>query len=410
MILLHWRFLNVLPRVLTQDIEYTRITFNLVSSGLLADSHRSKVHIAVSSNAVSLFSTTVNCLDFSEITHNIARSKFESLLNDSGSLALNVAVSITTLDLPFETKTSVRSVGTQVIDNVTSEVGTQVTLKNVPVKIKAEKEPEQLSSTLDSRKNLSLKKAKAAQEFIEWERKVDQLAMLGLKNQLDVIKFSSLAIHIKSKVLQRRMLGILANGNLISRQIYIDNRGLNIIFQWMKSLDMVNSLDSLKLSIDLMDTLRLLPISNIAILLTPNIINYVERWMYLRLDHTQKVTDEMGAELQALKRKVQTVATELLQKWENMKRGQKAGPKKPRTMSRKTSKVKELKEKPDQWLKEVPVMGINSNKCHILEVVDIINQTKSDDMKVAQKSDLMQDSKEGVVEELTHQNKKFKSF
>lgn len=410
-----------------KNIEYTRITFNLASSGLLASDSRSQVHIAVSSNAVSLFSTTVNCLEFSEITHNIARSKFESLLNDTGTLALDVAVSITTLDLPFERKTS--DVGTQVLDKLTSEVGTQVmsntfaaestqvTLNNALVEIKP------LSANLGNPR-YALKKAKAAQELVKWEQKVDELAESGLKNQLDVNKFSSMAIHIKTKALQRRMLGILANGNLNCRQIFIDNNRLNLMNQWMKALDMVNSVESLSLSVDLMDTLRLLPIPSIAILLTTRIHDFVERWSCLRLEPTKKISEEMDAELRALKRKVQRVATELLEKWESLKGDQKVEtPKKPQTMTgrkrlrqQKGFEFREARrnERLNEWREKVPVMGINTNQSHILEVMDNIDQIKTEVQEVAPKPEdsfLMEDSEEGIAKEETmHQNKKFKSF
>lgn len=166
-------------------------------------------------------------------------------------------------------------------------------------------EPDLDDTEQEAKKEAAAKKVrkKKITEDLESESKISELESSGLKNSIQAISFARIVQRIKTTEMRSRMLTILYAAAEPCRRLFLDYHGLDFLYQWMGDLNVKNSIPNLKLCIQLIDVLRILPITNKTILRTSKIYDRVEKLKNLDLDK-KKLSKEERKLLKAEKKKI----------------------------------------------------------------------------------------------------------
>jgi [histone H3]-lysine36 N-trimethyltransferase len=145
-------------------------------------------------------------------------------------------------------------------------------------------------------------KLKKQIDDMEIEGEINELTESGLKNRLQTIKLSRLIVRAKNVQARSRLLKILINGDLPCRRLFLDYNGLNLMHNWMSDINVKISTDDLGLCIEMMNALERLPIFNKTVLKTSKVLDRVEKWKNLDLEK-KKLTKEEKKQAKAEKKK-----------------------------------------------------------------------------------------------------------
>lgn len=145
-------------------------------------------------------------------------------------------------------------------------------------------------------------KLKKQIDDMEIEGEINELTESGLKNRLQTIKLSRLIVRAKNVQARKRLLKILMDGNLPCCRLFLDFNGLKLLHNWMIDINVKTSTDDLSLCIEMMNTLEILPIFNKTVLRTSKVLDRVEKWKNLDLEK-KKMTKEERKQAKAEKKK-----------------------------------------------------------------------------------------------------------
>ncbi|CAO1407176.1 unnamed protein product [Diamesa tonsa] len=145
-----------------------------------------------------------------------------------------------------------------------------------------------------------LKKRQEMFDDLEIQGEIMALLESGLKNCHHTLKLSRLVVRAKNVEPRSRLLGILVNGDLPCRRLFLDYNGLKLLYNWMCDINVKNSVPELNFCIELMEAFDLLPITNKTVLRDSKVLDRVEKWSNLDLEEKKK-------------------KTQLLKKWEVLK-------------------------------------------------------------------------------------------
>lgn len=132
-------------------------------------------------------------------------------------------------------------------------------------------------------------KSKKRQEYddLEIEGEINDLTESGLKNRANTIRLSRLFVRAKNVDARVRLLKILINGDMPCRRLFLDYHGLKLFHSWMSDLK-TNSIADLSLCIEMMNALEILPITNKTVLRTSKVLDRVEKWKNLDPEKKEK--------------------------------------------------------------------------------------------------------------------------
>lgn len=147
-----------------------------------------------------------------------------------------------------------------------------------------------------------LKKRQEIFDDLEIEGEINDLTESGLKNRAHTIRLSRLVVRAKNAVARSRLLKILVTGDLPCCRLFLDYNGLKLLYQWMFDLNIKSSIADLELAIEMMKAFEILPITNKTVLRTSKVLDRVEKWKNLDLEK-KKMTKEERKQLKAEKKK-----------------------------------------------------------------------------------------------------------
>ncbi|CAO1404735.1 unnamed protein product [Diamesa serratosioi] len=182
-----------------------------------------------------------------------------------------------------------------------------------------------------------LKKRQEMFDDLEIQGEIMALLESGLKNCHHTLKLSRLVVRAKNVEPRSRLLGILVNGDLPCRRLFLDYNGLKLLYNWMCDINVKNSVPELNFCIELMEAFDLLPITNKTVLRDSKVLDRVEKWSNLDLEEKKK-------------------KTQLLKKWEVLKEDFKI-PKK-----RKLEQMIEHEREADSTLLDDEVKNVPSDR------------------------------------------------
>ncbi|XP_059608601.1 probable histone-lysine N-methyltransferase CG1716 isoform X2 [Phlebotomus argentipes] len=107
---------------------------------------------------------------------------------------------------------------------------------------------------------------------------IDLLTVTGLKNQAHTLKLSRLMVRAKVLEARRRLLNLLRYGEFPCRRLFLDYHGLRLLSGWMAD---GAAAESVSFRLELLETLKTLPISNKTVLKETGVLGSVEKWMGL---------------------------------------------------------------------------------------------------------------------------------
>uniref|UniRef100_A0A1B0DK39 [histone H3]-lysine(36) N-trimethyltransferase n=1 Tax=Phlebotomus papatasi TaxID=29031 RepID=A0A1B0DK39_PHLPP len=105
---------------------------------------------------------------------------------------------------------------------------------------------------------------------------IDLLTVTGLKNQAHTLKLSRLMVRAKIQGARRRLLSLLRRGELPCRRLFLDYHGLRLLSGWMAD---GAATECASFRLELLETLKTLPIPNKTILKDTGVMGTVEKWM-----------------------------------------------------------------------------------------------------------------------------------
>lgn len=137
-----------------------------------------------------------------------------------------------------------------------------------------------------------LKKRQEMFDDLEIQGEIMALLESGLKNCHHTLKLSRLVVRAKNVEPRSRLLGILVNGDLPCRRLFLDYNGLKLLYNWMCDINVKNSVPELNFCIELMEAFDLLPITNKTVLRDSKVLDRVEKWSNLDLEEKKKKSKE----------------------------------------------------------------------------------------------------------------------
>lgn len=179
------------------------------------------------------------------------------------------------------------------------------------LEIKDEYDSEDAKKSLKKREEAeSRRKKRQIFEDLEIEGEINDLTESGLKNRAHTLRLSRLVVRAKNAAARNRLLKILVTGDLPCCRLFLDYNGLKLLHQWMLDLNVKSSIPDLELAIEMMKAFEILPITNKTVLRTSKVLDRVEKWKNLdlekkkRLDlEKKKMTKEEKKQLRAEKKK-----------------------------------------------------------------------------------------------------------
>lgn len=135
---------------------------------------------------------------------------------------------------------------------------------------------------------IKLKKRQERYDDLELQGEIKDLLESGLKNRAHTIRLSRLIVRAKNVETRSRLLQILVEGDLPCRRLFLDYNGLKLLHNWMCDIKIEKSIPDLNLCIELMNILDILPITNKTVLRTSKVLDRVEKWKNLDLDKKDK--------------------------------------------------------------------------------------------------------------------------
>uniref|UniRef100_A0A1B0CJ95 [histone H3]-lysine(36) N-trimethyltransferase n=2 Tax=Lutzomyia longipalpis TaxID=7200 RepID=A0A1B0CJ95_LUTLO len=105
---------------------------------------------------------------------------------------------------------------------------------------------------------------------------IDLLTVTGLKNQAQTLKLSRLMVRAKVQGARSRLLTLLRNGELPCRRLFLDYHGLRLLSGWMVD---GAAAQSPTFRLEILETLKALPIPNKTILKDTGVMGSVEKWL-----------------------------------------------------------------------------------------------------------------------------------
>lgn len=141
---------------------------------------------------------------------------------------------------------------------------------------------------------------------LEIEEEIKDLTESGIKNRAHTIRLSRLVVRAKNADARSRLLKILINGDMPCRRLFLDYNGLKLLHNWMCDVNVKSVIPDLNLCIDMMNTLEVLPITNKTVLRTSKVLDRVDKWKNLDLEK-KKLTKEEKKQAKAEKKKNKVV-------------------------------------------------------------------------------------------------------
>ena len=223
----------------------------------------------------------------------------------------------------------------------------------IELEAKSESASEEESPKAPVKKREIIRKPAAKKKHfddMEIEGEINELTESGLKNRANTIKLSRLVVRAKNAQARSRLLKILVSGDLPCRRLFLDYNGLKLLHQWMTDINVKTSTEDLELCVEMMNALQCLPIFNKTVLLKSKVLDRIEKWKHLDLEK-KKMTKEERKQAKAEKKKkelenieevaeekqeqpmdisqpmddltkmklqAKKVASDLLEKWENL--------------------------------------------------------------------------------------------
>lgn len=172
------------------------------------------------------------------------------------------------------------------------------------VEIKDEYDSEDAKKSLKKREDAENRQKKRQEIFedLEIEGEINDLTESGLKTRAHTIRLSRLVVRAKNAAARSRLLKILFTGDLPCCRLFLDYNGLKLLYHWMLDLNLKSSIPDLELAIEMMKAFEILPITNKTVLRTSKVLDKVERWKNLDLEK-KKMTKEERKQLKAEKKK-----------------------------------------------------------------------------------------------------------
>lgn len=164
---------------------------------------------------------------------------------------------------------------------------------------------------------IRLKKRQERYDDLELQGEINDLSESGLKNRAHTIRLSRLVVRAKNVETRSRLLKILIDGDLPCRRLFLDYNGLRLLHNWMCDIKVEKSVPDLNLCIEMMNVLDILPITNKTVLRTSKVLDRVEKWKNLDLEkkkmkeEKKKLTKEERKQAKAEKKKNKTVDKKL---------------------------------------------------------------------------------------------------
>lgn len=180
------------------------------------------------------------------------------------------------------------------------------------VKNESESDDEEERARIAQKKREAANKlAKKRKEFddMEVEGEINDLVESGLKNRAHTIRLSRLIVRVMNVAARSRLLKILIKGELSCRRLFLDYNGLKLLHFWMIDTNVKTSIPDLDLCIEMMNVLDLMPITNKTGLRTSKVLDRVEKWKNLDLEKKtkektkEKMTKEERKQMKAEKKK-----------------------------------------------------------------------------------------------------------
>lgn len=135
------------------------------------------------------------------------------------------------------------------------------------------------STVLPTKAKLKIKKITFKKPYpseVSDSKQVETLIKTGIKNKSQTISLSRLILRTQDIDLRLSLLNILKSADLPCRLAFLDYNGLRLLHNWMCDKTDENSIQNLRLYVELLNTFDLLPITN-TLLRKSNLLDEVEQ-------------------------------------------------------------------------------------------------------------------------------------
>lgn len=113
---------------------------------------------------------------------------------------------------------------------------------------------------------------------LQLEEEIDKLCAGGLKNRTHTLTLSRLMVRSRELEHRTRLLRVIQSGEQPCRRLFLDYHGLRLIWSYMMDLTDNSSAKGEQFRLEILKTLKALPIPNKTMLMDSKIYKVVENW------------------------------------------------------------------------------------------------------------------------------------